>query len=108
MSAHVKMFQPRFAPMVKAGTKLTTIRPTPKRAVKPCDTLGLREWTAGARRKGSTHRILGAGIVESVKTVVLDRDTFDSMELDGEFQAKTESHRAAVADGFSDFLTMME
>ncbi len=42
---HVRMFMPRFAPLVEAGTKPTTIRPTPKREIKVGDVLDLRAWT---------------------------------------------------------------
>lgn len=69
MSNHVKMFQPWKARKVERGESVTTIRPTPKRAIKPGDTLSLREWTAGARRKGSKQRIIGGGIVESVEHI---------------------------------------
>lgn len=40
---HVRMFKPRFGPGVKAGTKLCTIRPTPKRAIYAGDTLDGRD-----------------------------------------------------------------
>ena len=42
---HVRLFQPRFAPLVEAGSKTSTIRPVPKRAIRAGDVLDLRTWT---------------------------------------------------------------
>jgi hypothetical protein len=41
----VLMFQPRFAPLVEAGTKTQTIRPVRRRPIVVGDELSLRAWT---------------------------------------------------------------
>jgi hypothetical protein len=41
----VIMFQPRFAAKVKDGSKRQTIRPIPKREIKPGMILSLRQWS---------------------------------------------------------------
>ena len=42
---HVFLFKPRFAPLVQAGRKLTTIRPSRTRVVRVGDLLDLRTWS---------------------------------------------------------------
>jgi len=52
----VVMFKPQFAPLVEAGTKRQTIRPTPKRPIPVGRMLSLREWRGKPYR--SKHRLL--------------------------------------------------
>lgn len=40
----VKMFQPRFAPLVESGAKIQTIRPTPKRMPRVGAEISCRVW----------------------------------------------------------------
>lgn len=64
----VKLFQPRFAPMVRDGTKLNTIRPLPKR---PQDMpkvgweISLREWEGKPYR--SKQRVLKESVITRVE-----------------------------------------
>ena len=67
MSHHVIMFQPRFAPLVESGKKLTTIRGARKRAIKAGDTLSLREWTGKPYR--SKQRELRTAVVTAVDKI---------------------------------------
>ena len=52
----VRMFQPRFAPLVESGAKRQTVRKTPVRIPHAGDMLSLREWTGKPYR--SKHREL--------------------------------------------------
>lgn len=45
MKRHVRMIQPRFVPMIRSGDKLNTIRPKPKREIKPGDIIDFRQWS---------------------------------------------------------------
>lgn len=55
----VLMFQPRFAPLVKAGTKRQTIRPKRNRPIKPGELLSLRQW------QGKPYRSKQKFLIES-------------------------------------------
>lgn len=55
----VYLFKPRFAPLVEAGTKRTTIRPRRKHPTKVGDLLSLRTWEGKPYR--SKQRILREG-----------------------------------------------
>lgn len=52
----VRMFKPRFARLVEAGTKRQTIRPLPKRMPKVGDPESWREWT-GAPYRSPTREV---------------------------------------------------
>lgn len=63
----IKLFQPRFAPMVKDGTKLNTIRPLPKRERDMPQVgwdISLREWSGKPYR--SKQRVLKESVIEGV------------------------------------------
>lgn len=62
---HVFMFKPRFAPLVEAGTKPTTIRPPRKREVRVGDVLDLRTWT-GAPYRSKQRKLREEVCVEAV------------------------------------------
>lgn len=66
----VKLFKPRFAPLVKNRTKKQTVRPTPKRMPKVGDAISLREWTGKPYR--SKQRILGESTIRIVGEVLID------------------------------------
>lgn len=56
---HVRMFQPRFAPLVECGAKSSTIRKTPKREIRVGDLLDLRTWS------GKPYRSKQIGLIET-------------------------------------------
>lgn len=99
----VRMFKPRFAALVRAGTKKQTIRPTPKRMPKPGDIIDCREWTAIPRR--SKQIKIGEFEIQHVATVNLDGGWI----IVGErvLNPKDED-RFAHADGFKDHLELVE
>jgi hypothetical protein len=68
----VRMFKPRFAPLVEAGTKLQTIRPVPKRMPRPGDTVSLRAWTG--RPMWSKMRVLREARITGVSDILIARD----------------------------------
>jgi hypothetical protein len=68
----VRMFKPQFAPMVEAGTKLQTVRPTPKRMPKVGDKISLRCWTDKPYR--SKQRVLIESTITEVSIVDITED----------------------------------
>lgn len=69
MNHFVRMFSPRFAPLVESGAKLQTIRPTPKRMPQPGDTISLRCWTGKPYR--SKQRVLREAVIAEVAEIEL-------------------------------------
>lgn len=99
------MFQPRFAGLVESGTKRQTIRPLPKRPVRPGHLLSLRVWTE--RPYGSRQRVLGTAVVTSVEPVTIeDTGREDLVTVAGRQLPPEELHAFAVADGFAGALEM--
>jgi hypothetical protein len=92
----VRMFKPRFAALVEAGTKTQTVRPTPKRMPRAGDTISLRAWTGAPYR--SKQRVLREATVLHVVAIKLD--CFD-MWFDGVRASEAKQEAFAIADGFS-------
>lgn len=65
----VRMFKPQFAPLVKAGIKRQTIRPTPKRMPQNGDIIDCREWTGVPYR--SPQRRIGEYTIREVGAVLI-------------------------------------
>lgn len=66
----VRMFKPQFAPLVEAGSKRQTVRPTPKRMPKPGDRISLRCWSGAPYR--SKQRVLREAEITEVHDVRID------------------------------------
>jgi hypothetical protein len=98
----VRMFKPQFAPLVEAGTKLQTVRPTPKRVPQAGDRISLRAWTGKPYR--SKQRVLRDATISSVERVKIDVQT---LEIDGERMGCVECDEFAIADGFKCFPEML-
>lgn len=96
----VKLFQPRFKPMVRDGSKANTIRPTPKRMPRVGDRISLRCWSGKPYR--SKQEIIGESTITSVETCAIDEhgSIIGGCWSNGEALAKM--------DGFSDFQEMLE
>lgn len=92
----VRMFKPRFAALVEAGTKTQTVRPTPARMPKAGDKLSLRMWTGKPYR--SKQRELRAATVLHVAKIKLDGL---NMWFDGVLASDHKQRVFAIADGFS-------
>lgn len=65
----VRMFRPRFAALVEAGTKTQTVRPTPKRMPQVGDTISLRAWTGAPYR--SKQRVLREAEISAIHEVII-------------------------------------
>lgn len=104
---HVRMFKPQFSPMVEAGTKCQTVRPTPKRMPKPGDKISLRMWTGKPYR--SKQRVLREATVSEVLPIRIDTI---SIILDGCLLSYERSYERiwefAIADGFDTPQDMIE
>lgn len=95
----VKLFQQRFKPMVKDGSKANTIRPTPKRMPRVGDRISLRCWTGKPYR--SKQEIIGESVITRVEECVIDDHgaIVGDVWNDGEALAKS--------DGFEDYSEMV-
>lgn len=94
----VRMFKPRFAALVEAGTKTQTVRPAPSRMPKAGDKLSLRTWTGKPYR--SKQRVLREAVVERVAHCEI---TETSVILNSYAEPCDDFARA---DGFRDFFDM--
>lgn len=105
----VKMFKPRFAELVRSGSKRQTIRPTPKRMPKAGDIVDCRQWSGLPYRSKQIR--LGEFPVSEVGTVFLTERAFE-LHLNGRiFIGSKDTNMArdfAQADGFDWFGDMLE
>lgn len=92
---HVRMFKPQFAPLVEAGMKCQTVRPTPKRMPKAGDRISLRMWTGKPYR--SKQRVLREAVISEVSACSIYES---AVYVNGKPEHR---HGFAVADGFSDY-----
>lgn len=101
----VRMFKPRFAVLVAAGTKRQTIRPMPKRMPKVGDHESWRRWS-GLPYRSKQIELARVEIV-SVERIRIEEtsDTYDISLLDrplkGALLPKEHWDEIAVADGFA-------
>lgn len=103
MKTVIKLFQPRFAPLVEAGTKRQTIRKAPKRErdmPMVGDAISCREWSG--KPYTSKQRVLCEGIITEVEPVVVEED-YLTLNTNSE---PCESF--AIADGFAGWQDMIE
>jgi hypothetical protein len=97
---HVRMFKPQFAPLVAAGTKCQTVRPTPKRMPKAGDRISLRMWTGKPYR--SKQRVLREATISEVAMV----DITETGIAVNSYAAPCDDF--AVADGFRNFFELRD
>lgn len=105
MKTVVKMFKPRFAPLVESGAKRQTVRPIAKRARDlPAigDEFSGREWVGAPYR--SKQRVLAIGTIEDIQWISI---TASGIALDGEPLQGDALDAFAVADGFASFAEMV-
>lgn len=96
----VRMFKPQFAPLVEAGTKRQTVRPTPKRMPKPGDHISLRMWTGKPYRSKQT--VLRESVISEVGMV----DITETGIAVNSYAEPCDDF--AVADGFRDFFELRD
>jgi hypothetical protein len=92
------MFQAQFAPLVKAKTKLQTVRPKRKRPVCVGDRLSLREWTGKPYR--SKQRILCEASCTKVQSIDISKDRAIWLD-DFRIKFRSEAEAFSRADGFA-------
>jgi len=112
----VRMFKPRFAKLVKAGKKLQTIRPIPKRIPRCGDTLSLRMWTGKPYR--SKQRVLLETKLDRIEVIRIDENGIIKPPGEGSILAVmgeklcvlegVNADRYARADGFKDWNEMRD
>ena len=100
MSHFVRMFKPRFAPLVESGQKCQTVRPVPSRMPKVGDTISLREWTGKPYR--SKQRVLREEVISGVSHVDIT-ETGVAVE-----SCAVHCDQFALADGFKDFFELRD
>ena len=105
MKTFVRLFQPRFAPLVEYGTKRQTVRLTPKRMPLPGDRISLRTWTGKPYR--SKQRVLREATITQVHAVTLS-DTGRELLLGyaNHSLSPEELNAFAQADGFKNAIEM--
>lgn len=107
----VIMFQPRFAALIQAGTKTTTIRPVRKRRIEVDDILSLRRWKGKPYRSKqewlATYRCRKVERI-SIYSIPCCSDPL-AIFLGGRgLLSKSASRRLALKDGFSSANEMAE
>lgn len=107
MKRHVRMIQPRFVSMILSGEKLNTIRPTPKREIKPGDIIDFRQWSGKPYR---SHQIKVVEVeVEDVSSIEMD---YSHVVLRGNhlinWTQLDELNDFAKRDGFKDWFDMRD
>jgi hypothetical protein len=96
---HVRLFQPRFAKLIRQGKKFQTVRPVPKtRYPMAGDTIRLREWKEKPYR--SKQLDLGLGRITAVCPVFISATI---MRESGQQLDAAAADAFAKADGFSDY-----
>ena len=104
-ASFVRMFKPQFAPLVEAGIKLQTVRPTPKRMPRPGDRISLRCWLGKPyRSKQRTLRVAEVSKVESIRIADSGISIYDGKGIG--YVADPESF--AKLDGFGSWPEMKE
>ena len=108
MKNHVRMFKPQFAPLVEAGTKCQTVRPTPKRMPKAGDRISLRMWTGKPYR--SKQRVLRVSEITQVQTIWFNGVTILLDDPKGEkgLLPRAVEEAFARADGFENLKAMCD
>lgn len=100
VASFVRMFKPQFAPMIEAGTKLQTVRPTPKRMPKQGDRISLRCWEGKPYR--SKQRILREATITRVDLCeITESNVFISWRL-------MDREPFALKDGFASWTDLRE
>jgi hypothetical protein len=105
----VLTFQPRFAPLVAAGTKTQTIRPPRKRPISIGDPLSLRRWSG--RPYMTPQVLLRESRCVDVCAVVVGycADGYPGgIAVRGERLSATDKAAFARADGFANVPEMMD
>ena len=100
----VRTFKPQFAPLVEAGTKLQTVRLTPKRMPAKGWLIDCRAWTG--RPYNSKQRKLRVGEITLVATVNISAGA-GRISIDGRVLADWEADDFARQDGFRDANQML-
>jgi hypothetical protein len=101
----VRLFKPRFAALVEAGTKTQTVRPTPKRMPKPGDIISLRTWTGKPYR--SKQRTLRESVITRVALMRIDAKRYIWTQVNP-LKWQTEDSTFARLDGFADEAEMCD
>lgn len=106
----IRLFQPRFIPLIKSGAKLQTIRPWPKRIPVPGDYLEVRQWIGKAYRSGQL--IIGTYRIREVLPVSIEPDHISLPAVQGgvswRLVIKEAMDQEAVKDGFKDWKELIE
>lgn len=94
----VRMFKPRFAPLVESGAKTQTVRPVPKRMPRVGEPISLRTWTDLPYR--SKQRVLREATITAVFPVKMTQGDGGQLLL-SVAHGTVDEEAFARADGFS-------
>ena len=99
------MFKPQFAPLVEAGSKRQTIRPTPKRMPKVGDHESWREWIGKPYR--SEQRELAQVELTEVEPINIAPEVATNLNMHNR-QVFYDTDALAKADGFKGWREMSD
>ena len=103
----VRMFAAQFATMVESGTKIQTVRPTPKRMPKVGDKISLRCWTGKPYR--SKQRVLQSADISRVAQFrLLELSKKMCVSIDECPLSDWDAEEFARADGFASLTEMAQ
>lgn len=103
---HVRMFAPRFAPLVEAGAKGTTIRPKSKRKIKVGDVLDLRAWLGKPYRSNQRRLREAYCTIVTPVSIRFSRGSF-FVRVAKRLLAPAEVVTLAQRDGFKDGIELL-
>ena len=101
----VKMFDARFAPLVKAGTKKQTVRPLPKEMPQAGDAISLRMWEKSP--DGMNQVILRTSTVSKVEFIDIAQTGWCWVS-DLSLKYLSVADAFAQADGFTNWAEMRD
>ena len=113
----VRLFKPRFASLVRAGTKTQTVRPVPQRMPRAGDILDARQWSGLPYRSKQVK--IGEYVISQVKICCIQTNGIFQQPPDGCLLAVVGARiichppgepadRFARADGFTDWPEMLD
>lgn len=106
----VRTFKPQFAPLVEAGTKLQTVRRTPKRMPQPGWLIDCRTWTGLPYRSKQRQLLVGEITRVSRIEIASDHYIWERPEFSGLVRCEDDPRNDdfAKADGFGSWAEMVD
>ena len=98
------MFKPRYHDRIRAGTKITTIRP-PRREIKIGTNLSLRGWSGAAYR--SPQMVVAEAVCTRFATITMLRTVVMVSDREDTIMSLAHLNSFAFSDGFDSWADMV-